>query len=138
GLMNYNLKPEKGIIHCPALFINGKKFSGNAQKREKGYVLQHGTILLDLDPELMYSVLKAPNNVSKTRMVKSVYAKCIGIKEKLNDWDEKKFLIALKKGFEKALRIKLNEGKLSEEEQDLAKKLVEEKYKNKDWLKKYE
>jgi len=56
----------------------------------------------------------------------------------LNDWDEKKFLIALKKGFEKALRIKLNEGKLSEEEQDLAKKLVEEKYKNKDWLKKYE
>ena len=138
SLMNYNLKPEKGIIHCPALFINGKKFSGNAQKREKGYVLQHGTILLDLDPELMYSVLKAPNNVSKTRMVKSVYAKCIGIKEKLNDWDEKKFLIALKKGFEKALRIKLNEGKLSEEEQDLAKKLVEEKYKNKDWLKKYE
>ena len=48
GLTDYGLKPEKGIIHCPAIFLNGKKFSGNAQVRKKGYLLQHGTILFFL------------------------------------------------------------------------------------------
>ncbi|MHA1468467.1 MAG: lipoate--protein ligase family protein, partial [Promethearchaeota archaeon] len=43
----YGLEAEKGIIHCPAIFIDGKKISGNAQLRRKGCILQHGTILLD-------------------------------------------------------------------------------------------
>ena len=66
GLRFYGLNPEKGVIHCPAIFLDGKKFSGNAQVRRKGYILQHGTILLDLNPEMMYSVLKAPFNVDNS------------------------------------------------------------------------
>ncbi len=138
GLKNYGLESEPGIIHCPALFLEGKKFSGNAQIRKKGYILQHGTILLELNAELMYSVLKAPNNVSKSRMVKSVYTKCIGIKGHLPDWNEDKFLLSLKQGFENTLKIKLKEGQISEEEIKLAKKLMKEKYSNEKWLKKYE
>ena len=50
ALTHFGLKPEKGVIHCPAIFLDGKKFSGNAQVRKKGYLLQHGTILLEIDP----------------------------------------------------------------------------------------
>ncbi|MFX1312798.1 MAG: biotin/lipoate A/B protein ligase family protein [Promethearchaeota archaeon] len=138
GLMIFGMVPEKDVIHCPAIMINGKKFSGNAQVRKKGYILQHGTILLDLDPELMYSVLKAPENVSKTRMVRSVRAKCIGIKEYILNYDESKLLESLKKGFEKTLSIKLVEGNFSKEELILAEQLAKDKYSNLKWLKKYE
>ncbi|MFW9948749.1 MAG: biotin/lipoate A/B protein ligase family protein [Candidatus Thorarchaeota archaeon] len=138
ALIYYGLNPEKGIIHCPAIFIDGKKFSGNAQVRRKNYILQHGTILLDIDAELMYSVLKAPYNVSKSRMVKSVYAKCIGIKEKLKDYEESKFLKVLKKGFEEELNIKLVESGFTDYELELANQLVIKKYSNPKWLIKYE
>ncbi|MBY9003351.1 MAG: lipoate--protein ligase family protein [Candidatus Lokiarchaeota archaeon] len=138
GLKNYGLESEPGIIHCPALFVEGKKFSGNAQVRKKGHILQHGTILLELDADLMYSVLKAPHNVSKSRMVKSVYAKCIGIKELLPQWNEDKFLSSLKQGFENILKIKLKEGQITSEEFKLAEKLMKEKYSNQKWLNKYD
>ena len=138
GLMIFGLKPEKDVIHCPAILIEGKKFSGNAQVRKKGYLLQHGTILLDIDPELMYSVLKAPENVGKSRMVRSVRAKCIGIKNHIQNYDEEKLIISLKRGFEKSLGIELKDGILLEEEKELTKSLVKEKYSNLKWLQKYE
>ncbi|MFX1447390.1 MAG: biotin/lipoate A/B protein ligase family protein [Promethearchaeota archaeon] len=138
ALKYYGLKPEPGVIHCPAIFLDGKKFSGNAQVRKKGYLLQHGTLLLELDPELMYSVLKAPHNVSKSKMVQSVYAKCIGIKDKLESYEENDFLLSLKAGFESNLGIKLKTGIFTENELRLAETLVSNKYSNKDWLEKYE
>ncbi|MFX1573108.1 MAG: biotin/lipoate A/B protein ligase family protein [Promethearchaeota archaeon] len=138
GLMIFGLEPEKDVIHCPAITIEGKKFSGNAQVRKKGYILQHGTILLDLDPNLMYSVLKAPENVSKTKMVKSVRAKCIGIKEYIQNYNENKLINSLKRGFEKILGFKLVNGAFTKEELILAEQLVKEKYSNLKWLKKYE
>jgi len=137
GLRFYGLNPEKGVIHCPAIFLDGKKFSGNAQVRRKGYILQHGTILLDLNPEMMYSVLKAPFNVSKTKMVKSVYAKCIGVKEQLTEYNEKEFLTSLRKGFEFTLGINLVKDSFSGDELQMAKQLVREKYSNFNWLNKY-
>ena len=137
GLLNFGLTPEKGVIHCPAIFIEGKKFSGNAQIRRMGYILQHGTILLDINPELMYSVLKAPYNVSKSKMIKSVYSKCIGLKEVLQNYNEKEFLSALKCGFENTLGIKLEKGSFSDYELKIAESLVVEKYTKIDWLKKY-
>lgn len=138
GLRLYGLKPEKGIIHCPALFLDGKKFSGNAQVRKKRHILQHGTILLELEPDLMYSALKAPYNVSKSRMVKSVYSKCVGVKEHLESYNEESFLSSLKKGFENILGITSKENSFTESELKLANELVESKYGNDKWLMKYE
>lgn len=139
GLRYYGVKPEKGVIHCPAIFLEGKKFSGNAQVRRRGYLLQHGTILLDIDAELMYSVLKTPPNVSKSRMVQSVRTKCIGIRKKLKDgFNESKFLKMLRKGFEQTLEIELEVGELTDFELKLAEDLVKEKYSNEEWLRKYD
>lgn len=138
GLMIYGLKPEKGVIHCPALFLDGKKFSGNAQLRRGGNILQHGTILLDIDPELMYSILKAPEDIGKSKMVQSVRAKCIGIRDHLENYEEKRFLEALKKGFENNLNISLEKGTFTDYEMELAEEFRNKRYSNKDWLRKYE
>ena len=138
GLIFYGLEPEKGVIHCPALFLDGKKISGNAQIRKKGYLLQHGTILLDLDPDLMYSVLKAPQGVSKTRMVRSVFAKCVGLKEYMPYFNEERFLDSLKRGFEKNFNIDLKVGKFSDYEIELAEEIIKKRYLDERWLKKYE
>ena len=138
GLTNYGLKPEKDIIHCPAILLNGKKFSGNAQVRRKGFILQHGTILLDFDPELMYSVLKAPENVGKSRMVRSVRSKCIGIKNHIGNYDEAKLINSLERGFQMSLGIELEGGTFTEGEKNLAEMLVKDKYSNIKWLKKYD
>lgn len=138
GLTIYGLKTTKGLIHCPAILIDGKKFSGNAQVRKRGYILQHGTILLDIDPDLMYSVLKTPENIEKTRMVKSVRAKCIGIRDQISNFKEDKLVNSLKQGFEIALGIDLEEGIINDREIKLAEKYVKNKYSNIDWLKKYE
>lgn len=138
ALSNYHLGSDKGVIHCPAIFLDGKKISGNAQVRKRGYILQHGTILLKINPELMYSVLKAPNNVPTKKMVASVYAKVIGIKEQIQNFNENEFISYLINGFEKTLGIKLEKGKFSKYELDLAEKLVIEKYSSDKWLYKYE
>jgi lipoate-protein ligase A len=138
GLTFYGLKTEKDIIHCPAILLDGKKFSGNAQVRKKGYMLQHGTILLDIDPELMYSVLKAPEQVGKSRMVRSVRAKVIGIKNHLKDFNEEELINSLKRGFQQSLSIEMEEGTFSEDELNLAERFMRIKYSNLRWLNKYE
>lgn len=40
------------------LCYNGKKFIGSAQCRKQGYILQHGSILLDYDKELLEKLFK--------------------------------------------------------------------------------
>ncbi len=138
GLTIFGLKPEKALIHCPAILLEGKKFSGNAQVRKKGYILQHGTILLELEPDLMYLVLKAPKNIGKSRMVKSVRAKCGGIKNQIKNYDEKKLVNSLKRGFGITFGIEFEEDTFYDNEIKLAEKLVKEKYSNIEWLNKYE
>ncbi|MCC6696373.1 MAG: lipoate--protein ligase family protein [Candidatus Hydrogenedentes bacterium] len=40
--------------------IGGRKVSGNAQKRRRRAILHHGTLLYDMDPELMERYLREP------------------------------------------------------------------------------
>ena len=43
------------------IVVDNKKVSGNAQTRKNNMLLQHGTILLDVDVEKMFSMLKVPS-----------------------------------------------------------------------------
>lgn len=71
-------------IHCPSVFSSGKKISGNAQARSGNVILQHGTILLEIRPEVMYSVLKARPGRTRQNMVESVYQNVTTLSERLN------------------------------------------------------
>ena len=41
---------------CPDIVVNGKKIFGSAQRRKNGAILQHGSLLLDIDTELWKAV----------------------------------------------------------------------------------
>ncbi len=47
------------------ILADGQKISGNAQTRREGVLLQHGTILLDLAPESMFSYLNVHQKKGK-------------------------------------------------------------------------
>jgi len=54
-------RPVNDIVIC------GKKISGSAQVRKKGILQQHGTLLMDIDDELVCSALKSNHTKLKSR-----------------------------------------------------------------------
>lgn len=128
-------------IHCPALLVDGKKISGNAQIIRNQVLLQHGTILLEVDPEFMYQVLRAPVGVSYTRMVQSVRTKVTGINKftsfQTDDLEIDKIIQNLKNGFKKIFDIQFITQGIKKTEQEKINRLIREKYNSKDWLYKY-
>ena len=61
------------------IIVDNKKVSGNAQTRKKNTLLQHGTILLDVNVEKMFSVLKVPSEKIKDKMIQDVKARVMGL-----------------------------------------------------------
>ncbi|MEF8880172.1 MAG: biotin/lipoate A/B protein ligase family protein, partial [Candidatus Thermoplasmatota archaeon] len=103
------------------ILVDGKKISGNAQTRQKKTVLQHGTILLDVDVEKMFSLLKIPSEKTKDKLIKNVKESVTSLTHVFN----KKIYFEdavedMKKGFEKEFNIKLKKGSLSDYEKKLA------------------
>lgn len=54
------------------LIVNGKKVSGNAQTRRKGVILQHGTILYDVDVDTMFDVLNVGEEKIRDKFISNV------------------------------------------------------------------
>jgi lipoate-protein ligase A len=54
------------------IHTGNRKISGNAQTRRMGCVLQHGTVLLDLDPDLMFELLRVPPEKIKGKLVREL------------------------------------------------------------------
>jgi lipoate-protein ligase A len=119
---------------CPNLTVNSKKISGSAQSHKKGVVLQHGTLLVDVDLEEMFTFLRVPwaktcmevINVAKNKITstKKELGKTVSVEEVNN---------ALSEGFKKALNIQLLEGELTPYENEIASKLYKEKYTTDEW-----
>jgi len=119
---------------CPNLTVKGKKISGSAQTHKIGVVLQHGTLLVDVDLEKMFTFLRVPwtrtcmevVNVAKNKItsIKKEFGKNISIEE-VNQ--------ALVEGFQKALSIKFEDGELTAYESALVEKLHKEKYSTDEW-----
>ncbi|TLY06015.1 MAG: lipoate--protein ligase family protein [Thaumarchaeota archaeon] len=59
--------------------VSGKKVSGNAQTRKKGVLLQHGTILLSVNVNRMFSVLKVPSEKLRDKIIKDVKERVSGL-----------------------------------------------------------
>jgi lipoate---protein ligase len=53
------------------LAIDGRKFSGNAQRRKRTHLLFHGTFLLDFDLRLIESYLRTPSRAPEYRRDRS-------------------------------------------------------------------
>ncbi|RLG86098.1 MAG: lipoate--protein ligase family protein [Thermoprotei archaeon] len=104
--------------------IGGRKFSGQAMTIKFGAVLQHGTFMYDTDLDLLSKVLQVPLAKLKTKGVVNIRSRVTTISESIGRKVSKEEAIeALKKGFSKALGIKLVESSLTPLELDLAKSL---------------
>lgn len=116
------------------LVVEGRKVAGSAQTRQKGVILQHGSILIDLDQDLLFELFKYPNERVKERLQRNFKNKAVAI----NDISEKKVQledvrIAFKKGFERGLNIMLEPYQLSAAEMEYVAELAEKRYASEDW-----
>lgn len=116
------------------LVVEGRKVAGSAQTRQKGVILQHGSILLDLEEDKLFSLFKYPNDKVKERMQRAFKSKAVAINEisprriSLEEAKEAFF-----KGFSEGLDIELVPYELSEEELEYVNKIAKERYENDEW-----
>jgi len=114
--------------------VNGKKISGNAQTRRGGVILQHGTILLDVDAKKMFSVLKVPDEKIRDKAIKNVEERVTSLKKELGrDINIEDLEKALTAGFEQVFDVKFEGGELTSGEIETAERLYKEKYSTKEW-----
>jgi lipoyltransferase/lipoate-protein ligase len=119
---------------CPNLTVDGKKISGSAQSHKRGVVLQHGTILLDVDLEKMFTFLRVPWAKTCAEIAGVARRKITSVKKEIGkDISTMQANDVLVKGFRKALNIEPVDGELTLYERELAEKLFKEKYSTKDW-----
>ena len=116
------------------LVVEGRKVAGSAQTRQKGVILQHGSILLDLDEDKLFSLFNYPSDRVKERMQRAFKNKAVAMNEISSEtitMDMAKE--AFKKGFEEGLNIHLEPYELSEEESQYVVDLAKSRYESDEW-----
>ncbi|WP_407408595.1 biotin/lipoate A/B protein ligase family protein [Peribacillus sp.] len=116
------------------LVVEGRKVAGSAQTRQKGVILQHGAILLELDEEKLFSVFKFSDDKVKEKMKNNLRNKAVAI----NDIAGRKITIseakvAFENGFSEGLSIDLKPYVLSEKQLQEVKDIAKNKYESDDW-----
>lgn len=115
------------------LVVEGRKIAGSAQVRQKGVILQHGSLLQDVDVDDLFDMFIFKNERLKEKMKKAFLDKAVA----LNDISDKKITItemevAFEKGFKKGLNVDFKPLTLTEAQQAEVNELIE-KYKSDDW-----
>jgi len=119
---------------CPNLTVNGRKISGSAQSHKKGIVLQHGTLLLNIDFAEMFSLLRVPQTNTCYEAAKLAKNKLTSTTSELGECPSiERISDALARGFQNAFHTALERSELSQYESDLADRLCREKYSINDW-----
>jgi len=129
-----NLGIESTYVPINDIITNGKKISGNAQTRKEKTVLQHGTILKDVNIEKMFFLLRVPNEKIKDKLIADVKERVTSIKHVLEkEISFEEISTAIKSGFEKEFNIELVKGTFTEEEEELTKKFEKECFSTNNW-----
>ncbi|MBS2969609.1 lipoate--protein ligase family protein [Metabacillus sp. KIGAM252] len=116
------------------LVVEGRKVAGSAQTRQKGVILQHGSILLDLDEDKLFDLFIYPSERVKERMRRNFSSKAVAanaLRETPVTMEEARR--AFKKGFESGLNIELEAYELSQDELIYVENLAKSKYESSEW-----
>ena len=122
--LGYNAK----YVPLNDIVVDNKKVSGNAQTRKNNTLLQHGTILLDVDIEKMFSMLKVPSEKIKDKMINDVKARVTGINRSFEEVASN-----LKESFAEIFGAQIITDTLSSKEKKDTEKFVIEKYSSRQW-----
>jgi lipoate---protein ligase len=120
---------DASFVPLNDIVVNGKKVSGSAQTRRKGVLLQHGTLLLGVDVDKMFSILKVPSEKLRDKIIKDAKERVTSLAG--TTFDE--MASSLKTSFAEKFDAKLVADSLSTEEISCAKSLAERKYSSKEW-----
>ena len=131
-------KPKSAVcFDAPSwyeLVVEGRKVAGSAQTRQKGVILQHGAILLDLDEEKLLQTFKFASEELRERVKKSLPQKAVAINKIIQKpVTVEDCKIAFKSGFEDALHIEMIPYSLTEEQENYVKELEYKRYANDEW-----
>lgn len=111
----------------------GRKLAGSAQTRRHGCILQHGSIPLTFDAEAIFRLLRL-NAAEQARQAQHLASQAISLAEALGrepTWAEA--ATAVITGWAQEFGLNMQEGTLSEAEQQRAAELVREKYGDPAW-----
>ncbi|MFH0861966.1 MAG: biotin/lipoate A/B protein ligase family protein [Candidatus Altiarchaeota archaeon] len=132
GFNGLGLKAEFAPLND--ILSGGRKISGNAQTRRMGCVMQHGTILLDVDVDRMFRYLKVPSEKMRDKAVKDVKERVTSLKHLTGkEVPCGKAAEAFKKGFAEALKLRLKPASPTPSELAQAQSLAECKYFTLEW-----
>ncbi len=116
------------------LVVEGKKVAGSAQTRQKGVILQHGAILLDLDDEKLVQTFKFSTDEAREKVKKSINQKAVAINKLLQKTIPIDICkVAFRDGFSEALNIELVPFSLNEKQIEYVKTLEKRRYANDEW-----
>lgn len=110
------------------ILVDNKKVSGNAQTRRNNTLLQHGTILLNVDFDKMFSVLNVPSEKIKDKMLENVKSRVMGLNKTFEEVADK-----LKVSFSEKFNAQFILDDLTDKEKKDTEKLVTEKYSAHQW-----
>jgi lipoate-protein ligase A len=113
------------------IIVKGKKISGSAQTRRGGVLLQHGTILYDLDLATMFGVLNVSKQKITDKMIKSAQERVTSISDH-RDLDKMDVYKALLRSFTEGKDH--DYGNWTDDELLRAEELVLQKYDTEKWL----
>ncbi|PYZ94333.1 octanoyltransferase [Salipaludibacillus keqinensis] len=116
------------------MVVEGRKVSGSAQTRQKGIILQHGSIILSIDEEKLFDLFVFPSEKVRRRMQQGFHKKAVAINELLTETvSMNEVKEAFKKGFESGLNIELQNYTLTDTQEAQVQQLVQEKYGQDRW-----
>ncbi|WP_026695930.1 lipoate--protein ligase family protein [Peribacillus kribbensis] len=115
------------------LVVNGRKSAGSAQCRQKGVILQHGSIPLEIDEETLFDCFIYPNERVKERAMKSFSGKAASVSEAAGrSISLEEIKEAFYKGFAEGLDVQLQKFELTQEQVEEVNQLAE-KYETDEW-----
>jgi len=119
---------EPRFVPLNDVLVDGKKVSGNAQTRKDGILLQHGTILLDVDLDKMFSVLKIPKQKIHDKMINNVKQRVRGLNRTFEEASS-----ALERAFSMKFASNLVVDEITSQECRDSQMLIETKYGTRAW-----
>ncbi len=117
--------------------VGGRKAVGSAQTRKNGIVLQHGSIIRDMDADTLFAVLSFPSEEVRDRLKDGFRRKACSLEEAAGrGLSDAEVIEAVSAGFAAAFGVELASGELSRRETALARELAESKYGNEEFTRK--
>jgi lipoate-protein ligase A len=120
---------DASFVPLNDIVVKGKKVSGSAQTRRNEVLLQHGTLLLAVDVDKMFCVLKVPSEKLRDKIIKDVKERVTSLAGTTFD----DMALSLKTSFATTFDAKLLPDTLSTEEISRARWLAERKFSSKEW-----